>query len=273
MKIDKTVEFLNAYPHLQNTKNKKKPILFLIHGFATDHRCFRYLEQNIKSFNYYSFDLPGSIIGMKYPSSVLKVSGMAKLIIKYIEANNLSNIILIGHSMGGAIAGIIASLIPIKINSLIMLSPLNKTSMPKLIDKFDKFNVKDHKSFMKLQREIFVNPTETLEEIDKEEYYKQTLLLFKNNFKYLLKTMIAIIDISEIFYLDSKFRKIKIPTMILLGEKDNFIRVKHCKSYFEKIINGVDIKIIKSSGHGFFVEKKIDFFNIINDYIKLREHE
>lgn len=272
MSIDNKVEFLNSYPNLKNTKNKEKPIIFLIHGFGTDHRCFRYLEHQIKNYNYYSFDLPGSAIGIKYSSNSLKISSMAKLIIKYIELNNLKNIVLIGHSMGGAICGIVASSIPKKINSLIMLSPLNKTSLPKLIDKFDKFNVRDYKSFMKLQKEIFVNPDATLEEIDKEEYYDQTLLLFKNNFKSLLIIMISIIDIREIIYADLKFRKIKVPTLILLGEKDRFIRVKQCKIYFEKIItNDIDIRIIESSGHGFFVEKKHDFFKIINDYIKLKD--
>lgn len=274
MAIDNKVNFLNSYPNLKNTKNKKRPIIFLIHGFGTDHRCFRYLEHQIKKYNYYSFDLPGSAIGVKYSQNSLKVSSMAKLIIKYIELNDLKNIILIGHSMGGAISGIVAATIPERIHSLIMLSPLNKTSLPKLIDKFDKFNVKDYKSFMKLQREIFVNPDATLEDIDKEEYYEQTLLLFKNNFKSLFITMMSIIDIREIIYSDLKFRKIKVPTLILLGEKDRFIRIKQCKIYFEKIItNDVDIRIIESSGHGFFVEKKQDFFKIINDYIESKDND
>lgn len=272
MSIDTKVKFLNSYPHLKNTNDKNKPIIFLVHGFGTDHRCFRYLEKELKNYNYYNFDLPGSVVGVKYSSNSLKISSMVKLIIKYIELNDLKNIILIGHSMGGAIAGMIASMIPKKINALIMLSPLNKTSLPKLIDKFDKFNVRDYKSFMKLQKEIFVNPDATLEEIDKEEYYDQTLLLFRNNFKNLLITMISIIDIREIINADLKFRKIKVPTLILLGEKDRFIRIKQCKLYFEKIItNDIEIKIIESSGHGFFVEKKQDFFKIINDYIKLKD--
>lgn len=86
--------------------------------------------------------------------------------------------------------------------------------------------------------------------------------------------MMSIIDIREIIYSDLKFRKIKVPTLILLGEKDRFIRIKQCKIYFEKIItNDVDIRIIESSGHGFFVEKKQDFFKIINDYIESKDND
>lgn len=263
-------ESLEVFPMLENTKSKTKPTIMMIHGFATDHRCFRYFEIFLKKqkYNFYTFNLPGSSSLKKYPVKHLGIKGMADLIIKFIKSHNLSNLLIIGHSMGGAIAGIVTANLPSQVKGLIMLSPLNKTSFPKIISKADKFYPKNYKDFMRLQKEIFVNPEETLELIDREEYYEQTILMFKNNFKFFFITMLDIAAIPTIISIDSNYKKIKTKTLILLGEKDRFISVHRSKKYFSLVIDEVEIRIIQSTGHGFFIEKEEYFFEQIMNYIK-----
>ena len=78
--------------------------------------------------------MPGHGDNLSENDAEMRVSKYTNLVINFIAANKLHNIVLIGHSMGGAIAVMVNSIIPNKISCLILEAPLNKKAFVIMTD-------------------------------------------------------------------------------------------------------------------------------------------
>lgn len=115
-------EELTPAPFIVETLGKGKPILFLP-GFTVSGSIWKETVENLtlkrKSylFSYAGFN------GNK-PIEMPWYSTIKSAIIEYINDNNLSDIIIIGHSMGGNLAVDIASELPSKITKIIIVEAI-----------------------------------------------------------------------------------------------------------------------------------------------------
>lgn len=76
----------------------------LLHGFAEDHQIWKYqFEALEKDFKIILPDLPGSGLSEALDIENLSIEDLAKAIDALVEAENIQQFILIGHSMGGYI--------------------------------------------------------------------------------------------------------------------------------------------------------------------------
>ena len=98
-----------------------KPIV-LVHGFAGSTYTWRnvipLLAQN---YTVYAFDLPGFGLSDKSPEANYDMRSQAAAVIDFINALNLPNVYLIGHSMGGVITGFATILAPRKIEKAVII--------------------------------------------------------------------------------------------------------------------------------------------------------
>lgn len=95
----------------------------LLHGFGGSHAAWSHLQGGLASgAATLAYDLPGHGASLAYPEAgSAKVAAQALL--ADFAARDLERVHLVGHSMGGAVAALMAIIEPARIASLTLLSP------------------------------------------------------------------------------------------------------------------------------------------------------
>ncbi len=99
--------------------------LFFIHGFGAGSHYWRDLEEHFsKNFNTIALDLKGFGYSDKPLDGNYRLSDQAALVTSFLEAKDLRQVILVGHSLGGAVALLSALQQPAgRIIGLILVDP------------------------------------------------------------------------------------------------------------------------------------------------------
>ncbi len=98
------------------------PVVFL-HGFGGTAASWHPVQTTIsEKHTTIAFDLPGHGASLDYPDAVT-ARHFAQAVIDDIGRRNIQKVHLVGHSMGGATAALIAAFAPEKVSSLTLLAP------------------------------------------------------------------------------------------------------------------------------------------------------
>jgi pimeloyl-ACP methyl ester carboxylesterase len=101
-------------------------ILF-VHGYCVDYTYFSAPAgaKLAEHFNVYLLNLPGHATktNININPKDLTVPKFAEYVMDYIKTKNLNNLILMGHSMGGAIVTMVENKMSSRIKKLILISP------------------------------------------------------------------------------------------------------------------------------------------------------
>jgi pyruvate dehydrogenase E2 component (dihydrolipoamide acetyltransferase) len=106
-----------------DVSGKAGPRLVLLHGFGGSHSAWRYVVGGLAdSHRTIAYDLPGHGRSLKFPAAgPPKVAASA--VLHDLDARGLERVHLVGHSMGGAVAVLIALAEPRRVASLTLLAP------------------------------------------------------------------------------------------------------------------------------------------------------
>lgn len=116
------------------TKSAETPILFL-HGWGISTEPYEeILELIAKQHFVIAPDLP-SFAGSSYSKLILDYETYAKFLIAFLDALNLDQVHLVGHSIGGGISIAINSLAANRVKSLILVGSTGvpKVSFPEIV--------------------------------------------------------------------------------------------------------------------------------------------
>ena len=174
----------------------------------------------------------------------------AEIVYEFLKSHNIEKPIIIGHSFGGAVAAKLAILYPESVLKLILVSasavrqPSFKTKTMRKISGFigPLLPKKIKKSILKAMN------------LENSDY-----ATIQN--PYLKQTFINVINEN----LAAELLKIKIPTLIIWGEKDSVTPLKEGE-LIAKSIPGAKFKIIKNAGHFVFLEKPEEFIKLIKEF-------
>lgn len=252
-------------------ENKNKQKVFLIHGFGIDHRCFYYFIKQNPQYEIHAVNIPGmhSNEDTKIKKRNLKMKCIANAIAEYIKEKNLTDLILIGHSLGGALAIIINSLLPEKtIKKLILLAPYNITSLPKIVDKPFYMHFKSKASFERLQDITFHNYQKVKENINSDIYFSEVTKFVKKNKQNLITIAVEMIRPTFFKLIDNSLKTVNIPMYLWLGEYDTFVENKFTLRHFSKFVKNFKYDVFKNCGHAFFAENFKDFNDKVAGAIK-----
>ncbi|MCX7512648.1 alpha/beta fold hydrolase [Frateuria sp. STR12] len=98
------------------------PTLVLLHGFAADKTLWLPLaEQLTPHFHLVIPDLPGWGESSREPGGNYGIQAQAARLQAFLDALNLQRVVLVGHSMGGAVAGVYAANHPRGVAALALL--------------------------------------------------------------------------------------------------------------------------------------------------------
>ena len=214
-------------------EGKGSEVLIFLHGLGSYLRAW---EKNIpelkKHYRCIAIDLPnyGKSSKAAYP---FNMSFFAKKVNEFIQKKGLTNITLIGHSMGGQIAINIALKNTVSIKKMVLIAPAG----------FEKFSKKETQWFKTVVTPIAIKST-TVEQIkinfglnfhdailpnDAQFMYEDRLSMRANEEAYeqycnmVPKCVAGMLD-EPIF---EQLEKIKIPSLVIYGEQDLLIPNKY----------------------------------------------
>ncbi|MHA1310685.1 MAG: alpha/beta fold hydrolase [Candidatus Helarchaeota archaeon] len=236
----------------KHSKNPDKTLLF-IHGAGENLNLWRYqIQYFFKEYRIIAIDLPGH--GRSQVIEKLSLSLYLEIVNKLIIHLNLNWTVLVGHSMGGAIAQLYA--ITYKcLQGLILIS--TAPTFKHIILRIEDINHNFLKAlkFFKTTDKIVIN-LEELSELALTE-------IIKTPIDVTLKDFLLINQ----FDVRNKLNKIVIPTLIICGKDDILTPIENSK-YLHKYIKNSKFYVIPNSGHLVYIEKYILINKIIRNFIQ-----
>lgn len=101
-----------------------RPIVF-VHGLGGQLHHFRYsMFPILTGYRLIALDRPGSGYSVRAAGATARLPEQAEVIVKFIEALGLEKPLLVGHSLGGAVALTVALNHPDAISGIVALAPL-----------------------------------------------------------------------------------------------------------------------------------------------------
>jgi pimeloyl-ACP methyl ester carboxylesterase len=218
-----------------------KKTLVLLHGWNTTHESLLPLVQLLQpSFKVYAPDLP-------YPKDkVLDLSDYCQFVIEYLKKEKITHPVIIGHSLGGAIATKIATDCP-KIPSKIVL--LSSASIRHRLPQ-------PWRSFQKLSPFLrpFRNVALKIAKLDASDY----VVLKTDTERQTFRNLISHDQTSTL-------SKISIPTLILWGDNDTSTYLYEGQK-IHSLITKSQFKSFPNSGHFFFLDYPHEVTELISDF-------
>ncbi|WP_245188065.1 alpha/beta fold hydrolase [Frateuria flava] len=142
------------------------PTLVLLHGFAADKTIWLPLaEQLTPHFHVVIPDLPGWGESSRNPDASYGVQAQVERLQAFLAALDLQRFVLVGHSMGGAIAGVYAAEHPQGVAALALVDAYGLKAQPNDFDRAvaagkDPFVYEDRTGFERALALAFVHPPE-----------------------------------------------------------------------------------------------------------------
>lgn len=112
-----------------NGQDQTKPALILIHGFSSNKESWlRFAKHFSKDFRVYIPDLAGhGETGFK-PEWDYSAQAQARRLLQWMNQMGIETAHVVGHSMGGFVAGTMAVNYPHRIQSVVLIGPVGVTS-------------------------------------------------------------------------------------------------------------------------------------------------
>lgn len=251
---------------INNKNSDAKNILFL-HGFGGNYNNKLSFYNFFNQYNYYCINMVGhgnSLIENKEQLDLLYFKEVA---LEFILKNNLKELIIMGHSMGGGISLLLFDDLKkhnIKF-SYILEAPLNSSVMQNysLIEKFIPNTIEDSKAIMNA---LFFDPIKVFG--DQNMYNKFVEAEFKkmHNNSNLELLILKDRQLKWTQLIDDVIKRLDVKTLLILGDKDPLIPAEQTSQLFK---NNVNIKtyVIKNSKHMPFLENKDICFAIVKNFI------
>lgn len=264
------METLEYFYQPAKNNNNKGTIVFC-HGFAADYNYYNSYSNQLSDNDYYAVVLPGHG-SLPYKNEELCVSHYGKVLANWIKEKNLKKIILMGHSMGGAVVAVACMYLSKDIvNKLIIISPMNRASTYKGISYLIKFkpkkkNIEKHiikfNTRLNYKRESpYDNPVNGKQLFDNEySFYVKHLDAFSILHKQMIKW-------SEMKVIKKAYRSLQVPTYLIVGEKDCILPVNITIRKLKKDIKNLTTIQFLRTGHLPFIERPIDYFNVVQSII------
>lgn len=99
-----------------------KPPLLLIHGLASSTFSFRKnIPELSRHFRVLALDLKGFGLTKEYADPNLSLDAEAELVVGFMDALRIRRATLVGHSLGGSIAALVAARHPDRVNRLVLI--------------------------------------------------------------------------------------------------------------------------------------------------------
>jgi pimeloyl-ACP methyl ester carboxylesterase len=229
------------------------PTFLFIHGAGGSHRTWRRQHELSKEFRLILLDLPGH--GESGGEGEATITGYAAYVADYIASNRLRNVVLCGHSMGGAIALHLALNEPKLLNGLVLVGTGARLrvlpAIFALIREDFSLAVQGMAGFL-----FYQSAPPALVEEERE-------LLSHNSPELLLKDFTA----CDSFDIMERVDEIRLPSLVVCGKDDRLTGSTYSELLHQKI-SGSRFVLFEQCGHMPMLEQSEAFNEILSSFAK-----
>ncbi|WP_223599951.1 alpha/beta fold hydrolase [Chryseobacterium sp. GVT01B] len=226
------------------------PHLLLLHGALGHSDIFTPYLNTLSQYFTVHTPLFSGHGNLELPSEGISIEKYTQELSEYCEVNNLTDIFIFGHSMGGYTALCYAMKSPEHVNSVITLGT--------------KFDWTEEQA---LKESKMLNPDIILEKIPQ---YAQ-LLESQHGLKWkLLLPAIAdlMIDLGKNPPLENNLAMINIPIQIMVGDKDNMVTIEESSRVYRSLPNA-KLAVLPDTKHPLDKVRPSLLLNLIKDFWNL----
>lgn len=265
--MKKEIEYDYPFIFYDHKKSDKSPIIFA-HGVNSSHHRHDIFAKNYHKHDYYGIAFPGNNWIKPKKNHKLSVEQYAELLIEFVEKNKLNKPILLGHSMGGGTIAIAYSKRPDLFSKLIFVAPMNKTSLVKAEDYKKTYFPKTFDEYIDFLKVLYYDIKPMINNKDFLEKEKQDFDPNYYNNPNALEIGYSLPDIKLMNKIEDGLKKINIPTLLILGEKDGVIDRENCIKYFKQLIPHIQIEVIPKTGHVLYYEDFETYLKIVSQFLE-----
>ena len=262
----KTARVNGVEVYYRESGNKNNPTLFFIHGFlGSSYDWIDMIKYYDDNYHVIAIDLPGFGDSEKSLTYNYARENQANTVIGLINALNLNDVTLVGHSMGGMISLMTAYKQPQLIKQLVLIGSagLETGNPPGSLPLFVYDYVVNN---YYIQRALF-NTAYSPSEVEAGLVTDQ---MFKEMYYYTSKIPAGVFakfsTDADGGYLADKFEKILQPTFLLWGSDDGFVGVENGYIMDQRLPNST-LAVIEKAGHLPFDTVFLEVVALIDNFL------
>jgi pimeloyl-ACP methyl ester carboxylesterase len=229
--------------------------LVFIHGAGGTHRHWAHQVRGLASVNAYALDLPGH--GRSVGQSRTSISSYAEFLEDFVGALGLQRVILVGHSMGGAIVQHFALNHMSRAEGLVLVGTGARLRvLPRILEGL----LSDFDSIvdMLLGYAYAEDAPSELVELGKREWLANTPEVVHGDFL-----------ACDNFDVMEQLGEMRCPTLVLCGEDDLLTPAKYGR-YLEENIPNATLSIVPGAGHMVMLEQPEQVNRAIEEFLQAR---
>lgn len=237
------------WPYLEAGPKTGRPMIML-HGFATskDAVMIMMAPAVAKGFHVIAPDMPGFGEHAFHEGKVHDAAFYSQEIRDFMTAVGMPSAVLVGNSMGGALAAQIALDEPKRVNGLVMLSPAGvpaarRNSFMQSVDRGENpFDIRDTKDFDRIVKTVFWNPPYVPDPVrawlvDRAVRSRESTLKIVEDMRPFLERG-----------LDGRLQELDTYTCVLYGERDAVTDPSMALVFRRDLARG-QVAVIRDAGH------------------------
>ena len=240
--------------YYDSKKGETESPIILIHGAGGTHLHWPYNLRRINNHRVFAPDLPGH--GKSEGLGEQSVEKYADILSNWVEKLGIKKAVFAGHSMGGAIAQILALKYPEKVAGLVLLSTGAKLQVSKDL-------------LYKLSSAV--STPAAIENIVKWSYTPAADAKMLEKMKTeLLKVRSSVLYgdflACDNFDVTDRLAEIKAPALVICGDKDKMTPLDLSKQLQTQIPNAA-MKLVSEAGHMVMIEKPDEVARAVVDFV------
>ncbi|PXV55349.1 Pimeloyl-ACP methyl ester carboxylesterase [Dyella jiangningensis] len=245
------------------------PTLLMLHGFAASKEVWmKQMEQLSPHFHVIAPDLPGWGESSRVDGASYNIDAQASRLQAFIEALHLPKVVLIGHSMGGAIAGVYAAEHPEHVAELALLDSFGLKANE---NDFSRTAMSGKNVFLFDNREQFAQATAWAfaKPLNIPGRFQDVLIARNQKDRAFLEhTFNELRDPSQYLSLQSRLDKLQMPVLGLWCHDDKIIDISALDSLRNGLKNasGISTSMLTGCNHMPIVEKPEETARIITQF-------
>ena len=230
------------------------PVVIALHGIVDSLRTWdEWAEKMIPHYRVIRMDIPGFGLTGPVTDGVYSKEMFIHFLDTFMTELKIENCILVGNSLGGAIAWNFAIQFPQKVNQLILIDPagypieipwpLNLTEMPGI--RHIASLITPRWIYQMSLKQVFGNPSLVTDQVI-DRFYE--LNLRPGNRDALVAIMDALKKLNHDPAFSQRISELSVPTLLIWGKNDAWIPVSHVPRW-KQAVPGIHTIVYENAGH------------------------